>query len=287
MNAAAASKTESNRLSFLPSAAAWMLFGFLAAASLLFAARRLAGGFTTTASPAWIVLTGAALCVGVYLIRRGLFEGRDFGTVLPHVPTLAAVIIGLSIWMPGSSLYAVGLFWVLILFGEFVRLGPLLERGAKPRVHSVTTYLAPKEPPVVLEKRAAGEGLREEECADEMLSDEEIAELGATPPGDQSLGEEPLREQLTRSQTEDGREHIEGVVRVRFEPGQRIGHAHIPFCPAFLGEPEFECEPVEGPEGRVKATHVQPFGVRIEAKLAEDAAEETSIWVGFSAVGSQ
>ena len=282
MNAAAESKTESNRLSFLPSAVAWLLFGFLTGSGVLFAARRLTGGFTTSASPAWIVLTGAALCVAVYLIRRGLFEGRDFGAVLPHVPTLAAVIVGLSIWMPGLSLYAVGLFWVLILFGEFVQWRPLLERRAKPRVHSVTTYLAPEEPPAVLEERAVGEGFREEDSVDEMLSDEEIAELGATP-----LPEEPLREQLTRSQTEDGREHVEGVIRIRFEPGQRIGHAHIPFCPAFLGEPEFECEPVEGPDSRVKPTQVQPFGARIEAKLAEDAAEETSVWVAFSAVESK
>lgn len=248
-----------NRLSFLPRRAAWILFGLLVASAILFAARRLAGGFTEAASPAWIALTGVGLAVIVYLIRRGLPNLNEFGTVLPHVPTLAAAVIGLSIWMPGSSLYAVGLFWVFLLFGDAVHWTASDERSPKPRMHSVTTFLAPEESP---------------ETSEPALPEEDAS----------LLPEEPLQERLVRSQTEEGRERVEGTVRIRFEPGQRIGHAHIPFCPAFVSVPQFECEQIEGPEGRIKPTQVQPFGARVEAKLAEDAGEAGVVWVGFWAV---
>ena len=253
--------TQAKRLAFLPGTAAWTLFGLLVASAILFAARRLTGGFTESASPARIALTGVALTVIVYLIRRGIKDVDRFGTVLPHVPTLAATIIGLSIWMPGSSLYAVGLFWVFLLFGESVHWYAMDERRPGARAHSVTTFLAPEESAAPIE----------------TCLPEEDASL---------LPEEPLQEQLRRSQTEEGHERVEGTVRIRFEPGQRIGHAHIPFCPAFAGVPRFECELIEGPDGRVKATQVQPFGARVEAKLAEDAAEEAMVWVGFSATES-
>lgn len=69
-----------------------------------------------------------------------------------------------------------------------------------------------------------------------------------------------------RVRTEDGGTRIFGAVAVEFEGDAEIAPVFIAFCPPFEGVPSFECEQIAGPEIAVKATSVQAFGVRLEAK---------------------
>lgn len=239
-------------------AAAWMLAASLVAAAFLFTIRRLCGGFVQPAPARWIVLAGITLAAVIFLIRRGgVLSSRS--EVLAYIPTLAAVVIGLSLWMPGSSLFAMGLFWVFLGFGEWTHYRTTAEIGPRLPSRSVTTFLAPEET-----EPAPGE----EEC---------IEEVELFPP------EEPQCEQLTRSKDDEGFERIEGQTRISFEPGQRIGYAHVPFCPPFAGPPGFDCYPLAGPECRIKPTQVHSFGARIEARLPEDAPQRCDVWVFFAA----
>lgn len=69
-----------------------------------------------------------------------------------------------------------------------------------------------------------------------------------------------------RVRTEGGGTQIFGSVAVEFEADAEVAPVFIAFCPPFEGVPSFDFEQVAGPETVVRATSVQPFGVRLEAK---------------------
>ena len=83
------------------------------------------------------------------------------------------------------------------------------------------------------------------------------------------LAEEPEGETLAtqhRVRAEDGETRIFGSVAVEFEADAEVAPVFIAFCPPFEGLPSFDFEQIAGPEIALKATSVQPFGVRLEAK---------------------
>ena len=65
--------------------------------------------------------------------------------------------------------------------------------------------------------------------------------------------------------------------------GQRSGSLHVAFCPSFEQEPQVEAEPVCGPDCRIKAAQVLPYGARLDVKLDEPAAQDASVLVWFFA----
>ena len=69
-----------------------------------------------------------------------------------------------------------------------------------------------------------------------------------------------------RVRAEDGKTEIFGSVAVEFEADAEVAPVFVAFCPPFEGLPSFDFEQIAGPEIVVKATSVQPFGVRLEAK---------------------
>ena len=69
-----------------------------------------------------------------------------------------------------------------------------------------------------------------------------------------------------RVRAEDGKTQIFGSVAVEFEADADVAPVFVAFCPPFEGVPSFDFEQVAGPEIAVKATSVQPFGARLEAK---------------------
>lgn len=78
-------------------------------------------------------------------------------------------------------------------------------------------------------------------------------------------GEHLLQYQM-RTLLEDGREAVEGMIRIRFAPHERQGTAHLSFCPPFDSVPtiEFEMESDSDIDSRI--TQIQSFGARIEMK---------------------
>ena len=68
--------------------------------------------------------------------------------------------------------------------------------------------------------------------------------------------------------------------------GQRTGSLHVAFCPSFDAAPQVQAEAVSGPDCRVKAAQVLPYGARLDVKLDEPAGEDESVLVWFSRVPS-
>ena len=78
-------------------------------------------------------------------------------------------------------------------------------------------------------------------------------------------------QQLTLRATADGGQELSGWLRMPLAAGQRTGSLHVAFCPAFGQAPQVEVEPVCGPDCRIKAAQVLPYGARLDVKLDEPA----------------
>ena len=88
---------------------------------------------------------------------------------------------------------------------------------------------------------------------------------------------------LQRTQDESGSEVVEGVIRVRFDKGQKRANLHVPFSPPLVGMPDVECECVGDEPLRLKVPVRQSYGIRIEARRS-NADEALDTEVGFAAV---
>ena len=75
-------------------------------------------------------------------------------------------------------------------------------------------------------------------------------------------------------------ESISGSLVVRFAAHQKQQVVHIPFWPPFASAPAFECEAEGDAEVRL-ATHVFPYGVRIELKRTSDATRPETVSLAF------
>ncbi|MBI3862780.1 MAG: hypothetical protein HY290_12895 [Planctomycetia bacterium] len=71
---------------------------------------------------------------------------------------------------------------------------------------------------------------------------------------------------LERTTDESGNAVVHGCVIARFEAGQSLATAHIPFQPPFDRVPEFTCEAVHEPGVRVRSPAVFRYGARLEVK---------------------
>jgi hypothetical protein len=92
-----------------------------------------------------------------------------------------------------------------------------------------------------------------------------------------------ISQQLTRRESGDGVEELCGWLRLSFEPGQRTGSIHVAFCPPLRVTPELEVEQLEGPEARIKAAQVLPYGARFDLKLAAASDEAAAVLLQFTA----
>ena len=106
------------------------------------------------------------------------------------------------------------------------------------------------------------------------------AELPST---DEPEIEGPSSTGLQRTQDASGSEVVEGVIRVRFDKGQKRANLHVPFSPPLAGMPDVECECVGDEPLRLKVPVRQAYGIRIEARRA-NADEALDTEVGFAAV---
>ena len=88
---------------------------------------------------------------------------------------------------------------------------------------------------------------------------------------------------IERTKNADGSEMVEGVMKVRFDKGQKRANLHIPFSPPLPGMPEVECECVDDSTLRLKVPVRQSYGIRIEARRT-DADEALEADVGFAAI---
>jgi len=93
-----------------------------------------------------------------------------------------------------------------------------------------------------------------------------------------------ITQHLVRRRDEQGRDVLDGFLRARYEPGQRTAVLHVAFCPPFASVPNFRATAREGFPAQVKATQLQPYGVRLEVRLKSAAKEPQPVEVDISAV---
>lgn len=74
---------------------------------------------------------------------------------------------------------------------------------------------------------------------------------------------------MTRTQTANGGELIQGSTRAHFAAGEKQTVAHLAFIPPLSGMPEFACELADDCNARVKLVAAYPYGIRIELKRAD------------------
>lgn len=116
------------------------------------------------------------------------------------------------------------------------------------------------------EAQGLGDSARDEEFPDgeEALDGEEDGEERLLPDG--------VSQQWTRSTSDERGEVLEGLMRATFAPGQKIATLHAAFCPPLATVPTIEAQWLAGTNATVSVALAQPFGARLEVKLARAAA---------------
>jgi hypothetical protein len=87
-------------------------------------------------------------------------------------------------------------------------------------------------------------------------------------------------QQWTRRQTSHG-EVLEGTMRTTLLKGARVTSLHVSICPAFAAHPSVAAEVIDGPAASVKVAEAFSFGVRLEVRLDEPAADACNVMVGI------
>lgn len=70
----------------------------------------------------------------------------------------------------------------------------------------------------------------------------------------------------TRIRSLLGDTRVFGQCVIEFEKNSEVAQAYISFCPPFKRKPKFEFEQITDEDIKIKATAIQPYGVRIEAR---------------------
>lgn len=221
----------------------------LALAAVFVVSRWMAGALKTPLGPFPLLVAGVLLAGLARMAHAPAQAGRfPAGGVMTSVATLA---LAASLSLSGGNVGALLGFWAVIVGEElWAWRGSLPDRRVAP---------PPGSAPV-----------------DGNLTDEtEPAEPAAN-----------VLQQLTLRTTADGNQELSGWLRIRFDVGQRSGSLHVAFCPPFGQVPLVQAEALSGPDCRIKAAQVLPYGVRLDVKLDEPAGERESVLVWFFAAVS-
>jgi len=240
----------------------WTMTVLLAATAIFVASRRLAGALETPLGRPQLLVAGlllAGLAQTVHApIRRGQFRAGD------AVLSLAVFALAASLSLPGSDTAAILGFWAVIVGEELWAW-----RGMLPARFGAAWAKRKQIPPNLLPAAPCSA----------------VAPAG----GDLDEEREPMKpaadvlQQLTLRTTAEGGQQLSGWLRIRLTAGQRTGNLHVAFCPPFDRMPQVEAEAVSGPDCRIKAAQVLPYGARLDVKLDEPAGKNESLLVWFFA----
>ena len=252
------------------------LAALLAVAAAFVVLRRLAGAFETPLPPFPLLAAGVLLAGLARLARAPAPAGRMRAASL--LISLAMLVIAASLSLPGSNSVALLGFWAIIV-GE----GLWAWRGAGSKEQGAGSRRG---------TRAAGRGAGNAgwHAFGPSMASRHVGS-GEQGPADGDSVEEPeptepaadVLQQLTLRVTAEGGQELSGWLRIGLAAGQRTGNLHVAFCPSFDQAPQVQVEAVSGPDCRIKAAQVLPYGVRLDVKLDEPAGSAESVLLWFCA----
>ena len=254
----------------------------IAAASMLLLvaiwliARRATGYLQQPLSGSVLFSVGLVLAGLVALLRQGLLSTgwrpsrlKSTAMLLWVLPSLALLLLAWSLSITGTSSTALALFWGTLsvtegIWWRIARHGPL--RGTtRPPTDRSTGAAAP--PDGGADSAPHGPTDVPEETADDP---------GEHLPRDVS-------QQLTRSHSQEEGDTVAGMLRARFQSGERSQSLHVAFCPPMMHRPRVSFVQITGPRTRIKAADVQPYGVRFELRLATSSPRKQDVVIHFDA----
>lgn len=92
---------------------------------------------------------------------------------------------------------------------------------------------------------------------------------------------------MTRKQTPDGQELVEGMAQLKLVPGQKQAAAHIVFSPALACAPEVECEPLADCEVDAVVSESFAHGFRIDLRRTTQTDQSAIVEIGFQAIAAK
>ncbi len=237
--------------------------GLLLAAAVLLGWRRLAGALHDPLELPALLVAGsliAALAAGVRIAWSRLPPAdrtvrRD--RLLAVLSTVAVLILGMALSLPGTDHQGLLVFWALLAAGEVWAWRPAAWRRSR------------RMPPA----RAAGF----------IPARVDPPQAPSPHPAPTDVPPSTVLQQLTRSRAANGGEQIAGWLRMPFSAGQRTASVHVAFCPPFPRIPELAVQQLEGPTARIKTAQLLPHGARLDLKLSAVAEESDSVLLKFSA----
>lgn len=181
----------------------------------------------------------------------------------PQSPFAATVIISLLLLVGTVAWF--GRWWdVFRLLPEFKpSLASRLKMAASPPAVAAPTPVNP----VPVETNPHLAAADEEEELEEESEDEES---------------DPVSQSQKRTLV-DGQEVVEGVVLIRFQPGEKQVQSHIAFCPPLDQPPVVEHFLPDGIPARSKVAACYAYGLRIELRRSTDITEELEFPVHYRA----
>jgi len=248
----------------------------LLGAGVFLSARRLSGAFVQplgTTDLALAAISLGLLAVGARIATAFCLPETRSATSLVALllPTAALVLIAASLSLPGTAQLPLVIFWTLLVAEEVVVLDLLLRRLPKGAVPVSS---------VKIETQVKRSTSDVEPFAEDEDSSEENSSLDA------STLDPSVTQKITRASGEDGTEVIHALLRGDFVVGQRLVTLHVAFCPPLQGIPHIDLNQSAGPSVRIQATQVQPFGMRIEARLERAADSPQSVTIELLAQDS-
>jgi hypothetical protein len=268
--------------------AALLCFSLVALAGLLVVARRLSGALTEPL-PAIVLVTVALALVSAAIAFRGWIS-RDIGAARPlvrygasAVPSIVLAVWAAALLLPGTNVAGVlgflGLLFVeeawswrrsLVGYRASAKFDPAgaSDTQLSGLSHSSTATKSSMTVPAAAEE-IVGATILDHPAADPL--DRLPVDVGAD-----------ASQWIVRRRDEAGSETIEGWVRAPFAASQRHANAHLAICPPFARTPVCYAEQSDGPPAEIKIAQVLPYGVRIEIKLDEAAAEPCDVTIDFS-----
>ncbi len=199
------------------------------------------------------------------------------GLLVPRaLLTVAALLAGVAVSVPGTPVVALLVFWTLVALGTLPAWVPLerLRRSRKdhrPGVGQVgQSYPAVETIPIAPDRGISGE-------------ERDLSELDEEPESEEGLLPEGVSQRILRVRDERGTEIVYGTIRCDFAAGQRQQSVHIAFCPPLESIQDFTADQVSGPDAQIKPTMVETFGAGLELKLASPSKGPAEVQIQFFA----